>query len=163
MGSGPRLQVADAVRHRIPPALLRSWMRRLTRAAHRLRVSPAQLATLVVRVVGDAEMAELHLRHMKERGPTDVMSFPAEAIPGVPDDARPLGDLVVDWDAVVRQAAGRHPEAWLHEAAALTVHGLVHLLGHDHRTRQEARVMFRLERKASRSAGLPPARRAYAS
>lgn len=163
MGSGPRLQVAECVRNRVSPALLRAWMRRLTRAAHRLRVSPTRLGTLSVRVVGDAEMSELHLRHMNERGPTDVLSFPAEAIPGVPDDERPLGDLVVDWDAVVRQAAGAHHHAWLDEATALTVHGLVHLLGHDHRTRREARVMFRLERRASRSAGLPPARRPYAN
>lgn len=162
MPSGPRLQVTQDVRSQIPAVVRRAWMRGVTRAARRLGISSARLQTLSIRVVGDAEMERFHLRYMNEGGPTDVLSFPAEALPGTPEEVQPLGDLIVDWDAVLRQAAQPTLQAWCQEATALCVHGLVHLLGHDHRTRTEARTMLRLETRASRSASLPPVLRPYA-
>lgn len=161
--NGPRLEVAPEVARLIPQHVLRDWMRGVVRAARRMSIAPDRLPTLSIRVVGDAEMGRFHLKYMNERGPTDVLSFPAETVPGTPAEDRPLGDLIIDWMAVVRQAASPTPRGWQDEAIALCVHGLAHLLGHDHRERAEARAMFRLERRASRAAGLPTARRPYGS
>lgn len=159
MLGGPRFQLAPEVRRRIPVAVQRAWRRAVQRAAHRLSVSGARLNTLAIRVVADAEMAKLHLKYMGSDKPTDVLSFPAAEVPG--ESAAGLGDLVVDWDAVCRQARDGSLAAQLDEAISLCVHGLAHLLGHDHGGRMEARRMLRAERRASRSAGLIALQRPY--
>jgi rRNA maturation RNase YbeY len=142
--------LAPAVRRRIPAGIVRGLARRLARAARRLSVDPAALS---VRIVDDAEMESLHVQHMGLSGPTDVLSFPAP--PGV----SVLGDVVIDWDAALRQAAARPV---VDELVDLGVHGLVHLLGCDHEAgRAAARAMLRVEQRACRVAGLPPPRRPY--
>lgn len=73
---------------------------------------------------------------------TNVLSFPWEPEPG--DGSALLGDLVICAPVVAREAAeqGKHPRAhWAH----LTIHGVLHLLGHDHETPAEARRMEALE------------------
>jgi probable rRNA maturation factor len=144
------IAIDASVRRRVPRAIVRALSRRLARAAQRLSADPRALS---VRIVDDAEMAKLHREHMGLAGPTDVLSFP------VPDDLDLLGDVVIDWDAALRQAAGR---SVLDELTDLGVHGLAHLLGHDHETgRAGARAMLRVEQRACRAAGLPPPRRPY--
>ena len=96
---------------------------------------PDRWASLSVRIVDDAEMSALHVRFMGEPGPTDVLSFPA----GDPE-AWLLGDIALDWEAIARQAAGPHEAQRLHEATVLCVHGLAHLLGHDHATQPPERA-----------------------
>jgi probable rRNA maturation factor len=58
---------------------------------------------------------------------------------------------VIDWDAVERQARGSSSAARLDEATVLIVHGLAHLLGHDHSDRGEGRRMHRLEQRVLRA------------
>jgi probable rRNA maturation factor len=73
---------------------------------------------------------------------TNVLSFPWEPAPG--ERSRLLGDLVICAPVVAREAAeqGKRPrEHWAH----LTIHGVLHLLGHDHETPAEARRMETLE------------------
>ena len=101
-----------------------------------------------VTFVDEDEMAQLHVEHMDEEGPTDVMSWPmddlvagtAEALsgPGV------LGDIVICPQFAARQAqqAGHATAA---EIELLLTHGLLHLLGHDHYEAEEHRVMFALQ------------------
>jgi probable rRNA maturation factor len=78
---------------------------------------------------------------------TNVLSFPWEPAPAEParqESARLLGDLVICAPVVAREAAeqGKRPrEHWAH----LTIHGVLHLLGHDHETSAEARRMEALE------------------
>lgn len=150
-----RVQVAPQVRRRVGSAVVRELARRLSRMARRLHRDPEALAGLGVRIVDDEEMRRLHAQFLGEDRPTDVLSFPAG-----PDEPS-LGDLVIDWDAVRRQAAGPSEHDRLQEAASLAVHGFAHLLGHDHGTRPQARAMLRLERRACRAAGLPPPVRPY--
>ncbi|MFO7561589.1 MAG: rRNA maturation RNase YbeY [Enhygromyxa sp.] len=162
----PRFQVSPALAGRVDPRLLALLGRRLRRAAQRLRVDPRAFASLGLRIVDDAEMARLHLEFMGEPGPTDVLSFTPEA-PYKSDESdefdRPgLGDLVLDWDAVERQARDRSAAALLDEATVLLVHGLAHLHGHDHRTRAEGRAMHALERRLLRALRTPDPPRPYA-
>lgn len=105
----------------------------------------------------DSEMERLNFDHMGERGPTDVLSFPLHewAINGrqshltdddgiSPPGALLLGDVVIDIDQALRQAADGD---WgvAEELVLLAIHGTLHLLGHDHAEIEEEERMRGLE------------------
>ena len=107
---------------------------------------------LAIRVVGEAEGAELNQTYRHKSGPTNVLSFPAELPAGVP--VLLLGDLVICAPVVAREAAeqGKAPEAhWAH----MTVHGCLHLLGYDHMEDAQARDMEALETRILADLGFP--------
>lgn len=163
----PRISVSPAVERRVARRLLAELARRVRRAAQRLRIDAEALSSLGLRIVDDREMAALHLEYMGEAGPTDVLSFaPGEGAASFRElgegFAVQLGDLVLDWDAVERQARDRSPAALLDEATVLAVHGLAHLRGHDHRNRQEGRAMHALERRVLRALRVADPPRPYA-
>ena len=114
-------------------------------ALEKLRIHPQ--ADLSILLVDEATMADYHERFMELPGPTDVMSFPMDELRAPRDDEEPpqglLGDIVLCPQVTARQASenGREPEA---EAEYLLIHGLLHLLGHDHAEPQEKAVMFGL-------------------
>ena len=106
---------------------------------------------------GDAEMERLNFDHMGERGPTDVLSFPLHAwsVDGLhshlsdddgvsPPGPMMLGDLVIDVDQAVRQAA-EGALSPLEELVLLAIHGTLHLLGHDHAELEEEAAMRHAE------------------
>ena len=114
-------------------------------ALERLRIHPQ--ADLSIVLVDEDTMADYHERFMDLPGPTDVMSFPMDELRAPADDEEPplglLGDIVLCPQVTARQAAenGREPDA---EAEYLLIHGLLHLLGHDHAEPEEKAVMFGL-------------------
>ena len=117
-------------------------------ALERLRIHP--LADLSILLVDETTMADYHLRFMDLPGPTDVMSFPMDELRAPRDDEEApmglLGDIVLCPQVTALQAAenGREPAA---EAEYLLIHGLLHLLGHDHAEPEEKAVMFGLNDK----------------
>jgi probable rRNA maturation factor len=76
------------------------------------------------------EMAGLHVRYMGEPGPTDVLSFP------LGEDGL-LGDVVV-----CPEVAARSNRDLAEEMRLLVVHGVLHLLGHDHQEEEERAAMW---------------------
>ncbi|HVM24369.1 MAG TPA: rRNA maturation RNase YbeY [Candidatus Limnocylindrales bacterium] len=116
-------------------------------------------AEVELTVCGDAEMERLNFDHMGERGPTDVLSFPLHewsvngGVSHLADDdgvSPPgpvlLGDVVIDLDQALRQAAEGNwsvPE----ELVLLAIHGTLHLLGHDHAELEEEERMRSVERQ----------------
>jgi probable rRNA maturation factor len=96
---------------------------------------------LTLAFVDEADMAELNEEHMGETYATDVLSFPldADAASAVGElhegngDAAPvlLGDVVV-CPSVALANAPEHAGTVDDELALLIVHGVLHLLGHDH-------------------------------
>ena len=93
---------------------------------------------LTVRIVDEAEMAELNARFRHKTGPTNILSFPFEAPPGM--ELNLLGDLVIAAPVVQREAReqGKTETAhWVH----MIVHGTLHLLGYDHSKPAEAEEM----------------------
>ncbi|RRA47776.1 rRNA maturation RNase YbeY [Acidipila sp. EB88] len=89
----------------------------------------------------DAAVQELNRSFRRKNKPTDVLSFPATPIPGLPDTL--AGDLAVSIDTARRQAeAFAHP--LLVEVKILLLHGLLHLAGFDHE--QDSGRMARRER-----------------
>ncbi|MDO5737508.1 MAG: rRNA maturation RNase YbeY [Propionibacteriaceae bacterium] len=117
-------------------------------ALDKLRIHP--LADLSVLLVDETTMADYHERFMDLPGPTDVLSFPMDELRAPDDDDEPplglLGDIVLCPQVTARQAAenGREPDA---EAEYLLIHGLLHLLGHDHAEPEEKAIMFGLNDK----------------
>ena len=99
---------------------------------------------VTIRLVDIQESAKLNEQYRHRSGPTNVLSFPFEPLPGVPSLL--LGDLVI-CAPVVRQEAvdqGKTERAhWAH----MVVHGLLHLQGYDHQTDGDAEHMETLEKK----------------
>jgi probable rRNA maturation factor len=95
--------------------------------------------------VDESEMTELHIKWMDEPGPTDVLSFPMD-MPEGDNEAVTLGDIVICPSVANRQAqsAGHSSN---HEISILAVHGLLHILGHDHANSSDEKVMFALQEK----------------
>jgi probable rRNA maturation factor len=73
-----------------------------------------------------------------------VLSFPVEALPGLPAAEHPLGDIVVCPSVVEREALSQGKKVEDH-FAHLVVHGVLHLHGHDHQSDSQAAVMEQLE------------------
>ena len=84
-------------------------------------------AELSISLVTEEEIAGLHERYLHEAGPTDVLSFPLDDEAGE-DGLRQLGDVVI----APAIAARNHPDDPAAELRLLLVHGILHLLGHDH-------------------------------
>ena len=106
-------------------------------------------AELVVRVVDEAEMTALNRSYRGKSGATNVLSFPYEPIQGI--ESGLLGDVMICAPVVAGEAVaqGKSLEAhWAH----MVIHGVLHLLGHDHHHDAEAVLMESIERE--RLAGL---------
>ena len=114
----------------------RSELARWARTAGSTRAAEAWECTL--RVVDEAEGAALNERYRAGRGATNVLAFPFEAPPGVTLPL--LGDVVVCAPVVEREARRHRVDPCAHWAH-LVVHGILHLLGHDHRFEDEAACM----------------------
>lgn len=97
-----------------------------------------EVAEIVIRVVDEEESAELNTQYRQKAGPTNVLSFPFEAPPGV--DTEILGDLVICAPVVEREAREQGKEAVAHWAH-MVVHGVLHLQGYDHIDDEEAMTM----------------------
>ena len=123
------LQIACAADGLPSAAQLASWARAATFK---------DAAEIVVRVVDEAESAELNRYYRGKPGPTNVLSFPFEAPPGVESDI--LGDLAVCAPVVAREAAEQGKSLVAHWAHML-VHGVLHLQGYDHLEESEALAM----------------------
>jgi probable rRNA maturation factor len=129
---------------RVDGSLLRERAREL------LRLLGLRRAELSLALVDDAEMARLNRGWRRRRGPTDVLSFSLVGGPYAEHRRGLLGDVVIDVETAARQARRRH-RSLDEEAGRLLVHGVLHLLGHDHEREDEARVMRAEERRLWRA------------
>jgi probable rRNA maturation factor len=127
--------------------------------AHAVRVVEAVLAGLgrpgddvSVLLVADSRMRELNRDWRGKDAPTDVLSF--SQVEGEPLAGAPalLGDVVVSVDTLARQARdGGWTDA--EELARLLLHGVLHLLGHDHEREDEALAMRAEEQRLVHALG----------
>ena len=114
-------------------------------------------AACTLMLVSDSRMAALNRAFCGVEQPTDVLAFPAgDAPPGLPPpDGTYLGDLAISVETARRQAARRgHPLE--REAALLLIHGILHLVGYDHRTPAGRRLMWRRQAGLLRAQCGPP-------
>lgn len=152
MSRWPLLDVQRATRTGFVPATaqLRTW----AAAALGRRARGAGIALLVV---GRVRSRTLNRQYRGRDRATNVLSFPAPLLPPVPaaaaGAARPLGDIVICPEVLRREARAqgkRERDHWMH----LFIHGVLHLVGHDHVREAEALRMERLERRLLRRFGV---------
>jgi probable rRNA maturation factor len=103
-------------------------------------------------LTGDAAIRELNRAWRGKDRPTNVLSFRANPPAGLPGP-RSLGDVVLAFETVAQEAAAEGKTLADH-VAHLIVHGVLHLLGHDHETEAEAEAMEALEVEALARLGI---------
>ncbi len=126
---------------------------RWARLAEAVLIAEGCSGELTLTFVDVGEMAELNSEHMGKSGPTDVLSFPLDALDDR-DNSRGsspvggamaahshvgpvlLGDVVI-CPAIAAEAAPDHAGTIDDEIALLVVHGILHVLGHDHAEPEE--------------------------
>jgi len=95
-----------------------------------------------VLLTDDRHMTELNLEYRGIDAPTDVLAFAMrEGEDNELISHNILGDIVISLETAERQAT-TEKHLLEEEVAFLTVHGVLHLLGYDHQTQEEAAVMF---------------------
>lgn len=113
---------------------------------------PPSTEVTILLVAAD-EMASYNQRFLDRDEPTDVLAFPVEQlIPGFVPDLDPhgpplmAGDVLIAPEYVARQAETLEVP-FGDEMALMVTHGVLHLLGYDHETEEEAELMERRERE----------------
>lgn len=93
----------------------------------------------------DASIQTLNREWRGKNKPTNVLSFPAFSLKPGNQPGPAMGDVVLARETVSREAGeeGKSVESHL---SHLIVHGVLHLLGYDHETDEDAAVMEDLER-----------------
>ena len=103
---------------------------------------------VVVLLADDAHVQQINGQFRDKNRPTNVLSFPA------PDSARPhLGDLILAYGVCAAEAVEQGKSLSDH-LSHLIIHGVLHLLGHDHEIDDEAEVMEAEERRLLASLGI---------
>jgi probable rRNA maturation factor len=111
-------------------------------------------AELAIVLTDDSTIRALNRDWRGKNAPTNVLSFPA-ARPGKSRSAPPyIGDIVIAYQTVAREAVAES-KPFNHHLAHLAVHGFLHLLGYDHENDRDAQKMERLERKILKRLAVP--------
>jgi probable rRNA maturation factor len=98
---------------------------------------------LTIVLADDAQLRQLNQQFLGIDAPTDVLSFPAGEVD--PDTDRPyLGDVIISIEQAQSQAGEHTLED---ELRLLVVHGVLHLLGHDHAEQAEKDAMWQIQRE----------------
>jgi len=110
---------------------------------------------LSVLLSSDEAVAALNARFRGIDKPTNVLSFPASSeITVLGMERAPLGDIVIAYETVIREAREQNKAPSSH-LAHLVVHGILHLAGYDHDSDDEAEQMETLERELLAGLGIP--------
>jgi probable rRNA maturation factor len=102
---------------------------------------------LTILLSGDAELRQLNALFRGRNKQTNVLSFPAM-------EKNYLGDVAIAYGVTAREARGQGKRLSAH-AAHLAAHGVLHLLGYDHESERDAKIMEALEVRILARLGLP--------
>lgn len=140
------IQIASKVKTLPHPAQLREWVA----LAFWNRIETGEMT---IRIVDEEESADLNQQYREKMGPTNVLSFPYDPVPGIADNL--LGDIIICAPIVEKEAAIQHKTLMAHWAH-MVIHGSLHLLGFNHSLPQEAYQMEGLETELMVKLGFPP-------
>lgn len=104
---------------------------------------------VTILLTDDESVRELNARFRQKDTPTNVLSFPAPKNPEFH-----LGDVALAYGVCAREAA-EQGKPLAHHLQHLTVHGVLHLLGYDHISDDEAEAMEGFERAVLAELGIP--------
>ncbi len=128
----PTLDLALIGADSLPP-IDHEWL--MTRLGEAIDALPHCVRRVAVRFVDATAMAQLHNRHCGIDGPTDVLTFPGGAPPGLVD-----ADIAVCIDVAAQQASKRG-HALRQELLLYIIHGVLHCAGYDDHAVEDARTM----------------------
>ncbi len=135
------------------PGEAAEWVRRAAEHAY-VVAGPSEEAELCIVLADDAFVRQLNKTYRGKDRPTNVLSFTVGAMPvaagGEPmwvaeERMMLLGDVVLAAETIAREA-DEQGKAFADHLSHLVVHGVLHLLGHDHEDNVEAEEMEALER-----------------
>jgi probable rRNA maturation factor len=109
-------------------------------------------ADLTIVLTDDAQLHTLNRDYLNVDAPTDVLSFPSDQT-DPETGSRYLGDILLSVERAAVQAAGAGHSVEA-EAQLLVVHGVLHLLGHDHADPAEKARMWKAQAEILSSLGL---------
>lgn len=95
-----------------------------------------------INIIGDKEMTELNFQHRGKKFPTDVLSFAWTEDKKIKSNF--LGQIFICFPQIKRQAKECKIEEY-EELARMLIHGLLHLVGHDHIKKIPAKRMFKIQ------------------
>jgi probable rRNA maturation factor len=112
--------------------------------------------SVAIELISDRAMAHLNETYRKKRGPTDVLSFPANGTrrkAGMPahQDNGYIGDIAISPETA-RRNARRFSRTLPEEMRILILHGMIHLAGFDHEA--DNGEMDRLEHRLRKRLGV---------
>ncbi|HEX7619926.1 MAG TPA: rRNA maturation RNase YbeY [Anaerolineales bacterium] len=142
------IEIIPDFRRVFMPAILE----RAAKAALLQQSAPEADLTLVL--TGDTQIQALDREYLDKDVPTDVLSFPScETDPET--GRRYLGDIIISVPRAEAQsiAAGHSLDA---ELSLLVIHGVLHLLGHDHAGAKEKARMWAAQSEVLTQLGIPP-------
>ena len=105
-------------------------------------------AEVSVSIISSEEMRQLNNQYRNVDRATNVLSFPNDIQNGI------LGDIVISKEIIEREAIERK-KTFLQHLKHLVTHSVLHLMGYDHQTEEEATVMEALETKLLKQMGVP--------
>jgi probable rRNA maturation factor len=135
---------------------------RICRAAAELALGEADIdgeIELSIVLTDDAEIRALNRDWRGQDKPTNVLSFPqmsfGDGEAPAPDAPALLGDVVIALETCQREVAAGDAASLADHLSHLVVHGVLHLLGHDHENDAEAEEMERRETALLKQLGVP--------
>lgn len=111
-------------------------------------------SSLSLCLVNDRAIQDLNRMHRGRDRPTDVLSFPLVQGADLRQTERMLGDVVISVETARRQAAD-YDATLQDELHRLLIHGILHVLGHDHEEAAERLKMEREEKRLAEKIGMP--------
>ncbi|MED3661527.1 rRNA maturation RNase YbeY [Ureibacillus sp. FSL K6-8385] len=125
---------------------------------HAAKLENVGEAEVSVTFVTNEKIREINRDYRGKDQPTDVISFALEEmgegeIEIVGDMPRVLGDIIISVERT-REQAEEYGHSFERELGFLAVHGFLHLLGYDHMTKEEEKIMFGKQEEILSSFGL---------
>ncbi len=126
----------------------KSWLKSIVREILEAERT-ASTVEIGLLITDNKTIQKLNRKYRGENEPTDVLSFqttvsegekPEERFINAPDGANHLGEVIISYPQAEKQARERG-HSISQEMALLVIHGILHLLGYDHKLPEDARVM----------------------
>lgn len=109
-----------------------------------INITPEDKILISIMFSGDKKVMELNSQFRKINKPTNVLSFPSSTDTSTNFKNVFLGDIIFSLETIISEAKANN-KSTIDHLIHLFIHGLLHLLGYDHMTEDEARMMEDLE------------------
>ncbi|QIE02132.1 rRNA maturation RNase YbeY [Buchnera aphidicola] len=111
-----------------------------------------EIHIITIRVVDKKDIQKLNYIYRKINKPTNILAFPFNEF--IKHNAKLLGDLVV-CKSIIEQESYQYYKLLEAHWAHITIHGTLHLLGYDHKTKRQTNIMEQVENKIMASLNYP--------